>query len=314
MIMAYRGKQDVDILISQDEKTQCKHLFDTYIERMFKSPRLKNVSFRKQDVLHWLSWLAQQILKNRQTILLVERMRRNWLSTQIQQTVHKVFSILFALGVGLIVGLATFHKTGKLILGLIMSIVVFISFFQAYSDEQSIEITKWSWKSFWQQLLRDSKVGIVICLGLGVVTGFFLGPISGLRGGVAGLFIFLFAGGFETSEIEKRTRVNQGIILSMKNAIVFGLIATLIAGLVSNWEFGLANGLGWGLLFGGMAVINHYFLRFLLYYDGNIPLNYIIFLDYCNDLIFLRRVGGGYIFVHRLLMEHFAEMYVEDNG
>ena len=29
------------------------------------------------------------------------------------------------------------------------------------------------------------------------------------------------------------------------------------------------------------------------------------------DLIFLRRVGGGYIFVHRLLMEHFAEMYVE---
>ncbi len=214
MIMAYRGKQDVDILISQDEKTQCKHLFDTYIERMFKSPRLKNVSFRKQDVLHWLSWLAQQILKNRQTILLVERMRRNWLSTQIQQTVHKVFSILFALGVGLIVGLATFHKTGKLILGLIMSIVVFISFFQAYSDEQSIEITKWSWKSFWQQLLRDSKVGIVICLGLGVVTGFFLGPISGLGGGVAGLFIFLFAGGFETSEIEKRTRVNQGIILS----------------------------------------------------------------------------------------------------
>jgi hypothetical protein len=35
------------------------------------------------------------------------------------------------------------------------------------------------------------------------------------------------------------------------------------------------------------------------------------FLDHCVDLIFLRRVGGGYIFVHRLLMEHFAEMYVE---
>lgn len=31
----------------------------------------------------------------------------------------------------------------------------------------------------------------------------------------------------------------------------------------------------------------------------------------CVDLIFLRRVGGGYIFVHRLLMEHFAEMSVE---
>ena len=35
------------------------------------------------------------------------------------------------------------------------------------------------------------------------------------------------------------------------------------------------------------------------------------FLDHCVDLIFLRRVGGGYIFIHRLLMEPFAEMYVE---
>jgi hypothetical protein len=37
----------------------------------------------------------------------------------------------------------------------------------------------------------------------------------------------------------------------------------------------------------------------------------IPFLNHCVDLIFLHRVGGGYIFVHRLLMEHFAEMYVE---
>jgi hypothetical protein len=36
------------------------------------------------------------------------------------------------------------------------------------------------------------------------------------------------------------------------------------------------------------------------------------FLDHHVDSIFLRRVGGGYIFVHRLLMEHFAEMYSEE--
>ena len=36
------------------------------------------------------------------------------------------------------------------------------------------------------------------------------------------------------------------------------------------------------------------------------------FLDYCVDPIFLRRLGGGYIFVHRLLMEHFAAMYPEE--
>jgi len=37
-----------------------------------------------------------------------------------------------------------------------------------------------------------------------------------------------------------------------------------------------------------------------------------VLFDYCVDLIFLRRVGGGYIFVHRLLMEHFAAMYQEE--
>jgi hypothetical protein len=29
-------------------------------------------------------------------------------------------------------------------------------------------------------------------------------------------------------------------------------------------------------------------------------------------LIFLRRVGGGYVFVHRLSMEHFVAMYQEE--
>jgi hypothetical protein len=35
----------------------------------------------------------------------------------------------------------------------------------------------------------------------------------------------------------------------------------------------------------------------------------IPFLDYCAERIFLRKVGGGYIFVHRLLMEHFASLH-----
>jgi hypothetical protein len=32
-----------------------------------------------------------------------------------------------------------------------------------------------------------------------------------------------------------------------------------------------------------------------------------VFFD-CAERIFLRKVGGGYIFIHRLLMEHFAEL------
>jgi hypothetical protein len=44
------------------------------------------------------------------------------------------------------------------------------------------------------------------------------------------------------------------------------------------------------------------------------PWNYARFLDYAVDRIFLQKVGGGYIFIHRLLMEHFAAMQFEERG
>jgi hypothetical protein len=39
-----------------------------------------------------------------------------------------------------------------------------------------------------------------------------------------------------------------------------------------------------------------------------IPWNYARFLDYATERLFLQKVGGGYIFVHRMLLEHFAGM------
>ncbi|RXK88284.1 hypothetical protein EST62_03785 [Chlorobaculum sp. 24CR] len=55
-------------------------------------------------------------------------------------------------------------------------------------------------------------------------------------------------------------------------------------------------------------MISDYFLRLLLWREGFAPLRYVRFLDHAADLLFLRKVGGGYIFVHRMIMEHFAAM------
>jgi hypothetical protein len=44
------------------------------------------------------------------------------------------------------------------------------------------------------------------------------------------------------------------------------------------------------------------------YFCTNVPWNYIRFLDYAAERVFLRKVGGGYIFTHRLLMEYFATL------
>jgi hypothetical protein len=102
----------------------------------------------------------------------------------------------------------------------------------------------------------------------------------------------------------------------LKSFFTASLIVGLFIGLFSWLTSGLSiRTLGWlfgGLLagesYGGFTLIQHYALRLLLARNNLLPWRLVPFLDHCVDLIFLRRVGGGYIFVHRLLMEHFAEM------
>jgi hypothetical protein len=68
----------------------------------------------------------------------------------------------------------------------------------------------------------------------------------------------------------------------------------------------LSGGLIVGLDRGGSAVIKHYALRLILWLNGYTPFNFIKFLDHCTRLILLKKVGGGYIFIHRMLLEYFA--------
>ena len=180
----------------------------------------------------------------------------------------------------------------------------------------------------------DPLVGVL----LGLFTGLNTGLISGLIGGLS------------STEIETRMVPNQGIRHSARNVVIVwlvgGLSIWLIGGLSSGLtgvlagvlagvlriglsgllrlglntgliglEIGLAFGLTMalflGLIFGGFACIQHFTLRFMLCLNGHIPSNYARFLDYAAERIFLRKVGGGYIFIHRLLQDYFASLYQE---
>ena len=158
----------------------------------------------------------------------------------------------------------------------------------------------------------------------GLISVLIFGLISWLIGGaVAGLIVGLIVGligGLRGPEIQKRSKPNQGIWKSARNALVitliFGLIAGLIVGLsednlISMLSTGLEFGLIAGLIVGGSACIRHFALRIMLYGIGYIPWNYARFLDYAAERLFLQKVGGGYIFIHRMLLEHFARMELD---
>ena len=69
-----------------------------------------------------------------------------------------------------------------------------------------------------------------------------------------------------------------------------------------------------GLAKGGLACLRHLVLRRLLKRNDLAPWKYVEFLDYATERIFLRKVGGGYIFVHRLLQDYFAELWEREYG
>jgi eukaryotic-like serine/threonine-protein kinase len=41
---------------------------------------------------------------------------------------------------------------------------------------------------------------------------------------------------------------------------------------------------------------------------GSAPVSFVRFLDHAVERLFLRRVGGGYVFIHLLVLEYFASL------
>jgi len=175
---------------------------------------------------------------------------------------------------------------------------------------------------FWLHRLQSGLVsfflpGLVLALGIGLSLALMLGVSH------------------EVLDNYNRIRPNQGIRNSLRNGVVLGLIYGLMVGVLSGMILsfirvvaythipigslilgGLSDGIGFGLATagavwatsGGFASIQHFFLRLRLWRAGCMPWQYASFLDYASERILLRKVGGGYIFMHRLLLDYFASL------
>ncbi|GIK44083.1 MAG: hypothetical protein BroJett011_79160 [Chloroflexota bacterium] len=211
-------------------------------------------------------------------------------------------------------------------------------------DIQTVEALRWSWQRGLKSVPFGFIGGAIFGLSAGLIFELHQELLDSLQRGLVaeligerlfvlgvGLFYGLYGaivsamfGGLRSQIVKTKTVPNQGIRLSLRNALlagpVFGLIIGLVGGLLLGLLFGVRNGvdvgLAWGLLmgtlafawYGGLDVIQHYTLRLILRFQGRIPRHYAHFLDYAAERIFLQKVGGGYIFIHRLLLEHFASL------
>ena len=142
-----------------------------------------------------------------------------------------------------------------------------------------------------------------------------------------GLIVALTAGLvmlLSSESMDSRRRPNQGTQRSLRTAMGvvllfliggFGLGLSFklgtggrIGGLIQGLVLGFSGGLIVGLISGGLFSLKHFLLRLTLWMNGLAPLNYVRFLDYSVGRLFLCKVGGGYIFMHRILMEYFVSL------
>lgn len=161
---------------------------------------------------------------------------------------------------------------------------------------------------------------------VGGARGLFVGLIWGMCITFVALFLGAFLGAglatvnalLQRSRIERKLRPNQGISNSLRSAVSLLLLATLPLILLMGIDYILSGRFArvvvvasWILpavllYFGGLAFIQHYCLRFMLILNKVLPVRVVSTFDDMGDRILLRLVGGGWVFIHRALMEYFA--------
>ncbi len=309
MTLTYHKVEDLPKTEVVDERELRNQLFNDYIEKMFKRGNRSKINeiYSKEQTLHWLIWLAQKMMQEPQGIILIGQVEQEvFLIEQIQPTLLNSLlqKFIYSTGIGSIhvlvsgisIGLSIWWSYGWLI-ALITGVVIGIAF----------GLSVW--------LIIGLRIDLIIEK---IISAIFK-LMNKLRYGEN-----FYGENFEQGSTNKQTKTpNQGIKESAKRAFRFGMVGAIIGAIVMGIMIimgiapsemlllGIFFGLAYGSTTQGLDCIKHFALRLTLYFNNYIPWNYARFLDYAAKRIFLQKVGGGYMFIHRMLMEHFAQMQSE---
>lgn len=192
-----------------------------------------------------------------------------------------------------------------------------------------VEVLVWSWS----KAVRWLPITLVSGASLGYGVGFQFERVGGkldelygdalngtslgiIAGVLIGLIVCMLTG-FDPQSIAERhqQQPNQGVRRSAFSALIAAMMVTVATGMAAwfvaegpiTWLMmgSMAWVIGW-FTWGGYACITHYALRIVAARSGTMPFRYRRFLNYAQSRTLLFRVGNGYAFVHRLLLEHFA--------
>lgn len=320
------------------------HLYDVYVERMLKRQKT-NTTYTPKQMMQWLVWLSRKMSEVGQIEFFVEDMQPNWLSSDISQQVYRISNII-VIGLLLIttVGFvaSACNQAGidefwayLLLIGASTFAIMLMGLFDL--DEikpvENIEI-RLSQMNIAEKLPTKTWGSFAI---MGIILSFYIGIVDAivscvLLGSFAGLNALFNQGITPVALSEEKLSTNQGIKNSFKYSVKitlalilsFTALYSLAAVIVEDGFFSFNDKSLYLIIslitllslfvsflrFGGRAFIRHFILRIILSVQGCIPWRIASFLDEATERVFLRKIGGGYIFIHKTLLEHFSTKQV----
>lgn len=341
MTLAYRRMPDGDGEMGGRLLTSTQ-LFDVYAERMARY-RSKDMRFAPSDTIAWLTWLAKQLTREGKPTFFLEDMQPSWLAADDRPRLARsmrllVFLMLVAAALPATFLAMVFGRWGAapavLLVGLLAAAVPSLTgrfLLRArlpFNRIETVESLTWSWPY--------GALG----LGVGALGGLALGALVGWldRWSATPWAALLAAGGgalgaveagLRPGELRLRMSPGQGVAQSLRSGITVMTRVMMLAGVLLGLAVSAAMliagrtiivdaapwmvwlliylGLGFALAFGLLAYLQHARLRRVLHDRGHIAEEYPAFLNQTAERNLLRKVGGGYTFVHALLLQYFGK-------
>lgn len=328
-VSTYEGLPAPDLGSADSPDRRRARLLSAFIDKTLSRKRPQ--TYQPQDAVRWLSYVARALGQRLQMLYYVDFADLSWLPPARRWTVVAAASLLAGILSGVATGLLMHLFFGAwygLAVGLITGIVMF-GLKMIFGVELPYQ------EMGWPERLRE-LVGIWGCgtlfaamlLGLiGGLLGLTTGAIAGTAlttgtaiGSVAGALVALplmTAAGAALSDRDigrdypTGTDLPDAIWLSCALAVTFGIPAAGILGAVYGPAGVLAGAviaLAAGYLYSGIALLGHWLSHIWLVRSGLVPRRQANFLNFAAQRMLMLKVGDGYMFAHRLLLEHFAQI------
>jgi hypothetical protein len=318
-------------------------LFENFVSAMFKR-RAVPVRFSESLATRQLTWLASSLTRNKQTVFYLEDLDFDWFRTPIQRLLARAaVAVSCTVAAGVLLLLIIEVILGRLSgygLGLREAVPSWLSIGTIFGlIAVSVKLKPKERVAFARRQLSTrvaaavpsaALVGAAFGLGflillsmatesktyiqnaIGQAPTVLVASAFGLLAGLgSGMLQVLTADAPQTRMVANQGTYNStvtAVLVTLLFAPLGGFLGWSLTGIPGMLTLGPSLGISAGLLTGGLFSIKHFTLRVLVWGFGGGPLRYGVFLNESAARLLLYRVGGGYIFVHRMLLEYFVSL------